>query len=141
MSVKEVSPALKSRILALWREKPLRPEMLAVEFIKQYPHVELTKRQIADVVKRNKQYVMLADTKPKHEVERFAEYQQKRGSLVFVDSAHLRRHYIRGPHFVVLATDAFSKATYMEGIKRLTGASVAHALLINEDDVVLCTIP
>ncbi|MCP4065740.1 MAG: transposase family protein, partial [Gammaproteobacteria bacterium] len=101
---------------------------MAEEFIKLYPHVGINKRQIADVIRRSKQVASLTDaTSGKRIHERFGEFQQKRGGLVFVDSAHFRRHYLGGPYFVVLATDAYSKATYVEAVKRLTGASVARA--------------
>ncbi len=128
MSVDSTSPTIRTRILSLWREKPLRPELLADEFIKQYPHVSINKRQIADVIRKSKDFASFSDeTSRKRVHDRFGEFEQKRGGLVFVDSAHLRRHYVGGPYFVVLATDAYSKATYVEAVKRLTGASVARA--------------
>ncbi len=127
MSVPSISPTLRTSVLSFWHEKPLRPELLATEYLKAYPHVTASKRQIADIVRRSKQFVVLSDVKSKRGYDRFGEFEQKRGALVFIDSAHLRRRYLGGSQFVVLATDAYSKATYLEVVKRLTGASVARA--------------
>ncbi len=127
MSTASISPILRSSILSFWREKPLRPDLLAAEFLKEHPNESASKAQIADVVRRNKQFAVYSDVKTKHVHERFGEFEQRRGGLVFVDSAHFRRRFIGGPHFVILATDAYSKATYVEAVKRLTGGSVARA--------------
>lgn len=123
-----IDPGTLSDIFSLFREIPLSPYLFAAEYLKRRPKCEYSKKQIADVIKQAKQVAVHKETRPlKGQPERFSHYELKRGALVFGDSIYFRRHYIGGPWFALLIVDAYSKATYLEPVKKLTAKSVAKA--------------
>ncbi|MCP4600711.1 MAG: transposase family protein [Proteobacteria bacterium] len=113
------------RLLDAWRDNPLDATAFASIYKSDNPDVDLSKRQIADVLRRTLPYALyekpIAD-----KATTTTQYEHVRGGLCMADSAVLKKGF-NGAWYVLVVVDAFSGSAFYEAIRRLSARSTAKA--------------
>ncbi len=125
MSARQLTESSLIRLIDAWRDNPIDATTFASTYKTDNPDVDLSKSQIADVLRRTIPYALykkpIAD-----KATTTTQYAHIRGGLCMADSAVLKKGF-NGVWYVLVVVDAFSGSAFYEAIRRLSARSMAKA--------------
>ncbi len=122
----EMTESVLLRIIDAWKSDPLNAEEFAQSFLENNSDVYLTAKQVAEAIRRTVPYATQSQPAPDR-AETFSHYNMARGSLLWLDTAYFLTGYRRGPWYVLVAVDSFSRSVFYEPMRKITATSTAAA--------------